>query len=76
MIETEKDTHFRDTLYITLSCDHCSFVEEIEWDDTFSNFIESKKNEGWIMYRVNDEWRHKCPDCGSPAADFGPMNGN
>lgn len=45
--------------FFTLSCDWCSFTDELE-EDEFMEVVEYAREQGWYY---KGDGAHKCPDC-------------
>lgn len=47
-----------------IECDSCglSIYLDYYWDN-LQGAIAEAKSDGWKIERVNDEWRHMCPEC-------------
>mgnify|MGYP001619305422 CR=1 FL=1 len=45
----------------TASCDHCSYIDTFFGD--FMEVIEKMKDEGWKIFKIDNDWDHSCPDC-------------
>ena len=50
-------------------CDFCEYWRAVDDDDFFA-VIEEVKAEGWKIFKDDDDWKHKCPDC---ARNSGPV---
>lgn len=53
---------------LTAECDDCGdtlSASELGMDDpeSFEEFKDALKEDGWIIKRVGDSWAHTCPDC-------------
>lgn len=46
-----------------ISCDYCSTGSEEISTDYKSEAINQIKEDGWRIVKINNEFRHKCPDC-------------
>jgi len=46
-----------------ISCDYCSEDIEIDSGGDWQDMLKQIKEEGWKIGRVNDEWKHACPEC-------------
>jgi hypothetical protein len=46
-----------------VSCDYCSNDIEIDSGGDWQDMLNQIKEEGWKILKVNDEWKHACPDC-------------
>lgn len=46
----------------TISCDYCSYTEDVE-DLNFEETIEGMKDAKWKISRKKGEWDHECPSC-------------
>lgn len=55
----ERDYTFEN---FNVSCDHCSFEDTFDETD-FMDTVQSMKESGWQIRKVNGEWDHKCPTC-------------
>lgn len=56
MIEDLKDGDYQ------VSCDYCSYDAEASADD-WADLIAGLKDEGWKIRKMDNEWKHKCPEC-------------
>ena len=49
---------------LTVECDDCG--EEIDTGAfDFIDGIETAKEAGWIVLKVDGDWQHNCPECKS-----------
>jgi len=52
--------------HLSVECDSCA--DEMTTDEQytfeeFHEFVKAIRAEGWRVSKVDDEWRHTCPDC-------------
>jgi hypothetical protein len=54
-----------------IDCDSCSEGMEL-YSDSFSQFVNNTKDEGWKTTFSDGQYWHKCPDCveDEPGQDF------
>ena len=62
MIDYTRGSFLEDGL-MTIYCDGEGCAESIDLDGEWRYCIDCAKSEGWKVYKENDEWKHKCPDC-------------
>lgn len=46
-------------------CDGCSVGAACFDADTTQEAVSKAKEAGWKVRKLDDEWHHFCPDCGS-----------
>jgi hypothetical protein len=46
-----------------VSCDYCSEDIEIDSGGDWQDMINEIKTNGWLIGKINDEWKHMCPAC-------------
>lgn len=58
-------THYRDGQNNVFECDDCQDdFGNLDGDDaTFAECWAAAKEQGWICFKVDDEWQHRCPEC-------------
>ena len=55
----------RDHDQTVFECDDCGTTEQIDADDFRAGWA-GLQMEGWRAFKdKNDEWCHRCPDCGN-----------
>lgn len=56
-------THERDGDRDCFCCDGCPETYEGEPGDRFGVVWAEAKAAGWVVFKVDDEFRHRCPAC-------------
>ena len=46
-----------------ISCDYCSEDIEIDSGGDWQDMLKQIKEEGWKIFKINDEWKHVCSEC-------------
>jgi len=44
-------------------CDICGYSERFNTDGDFWELLKQMKKSGWKSMKVDNEWRHYCPQC-------------
>jgi len=47
---------------VSFECDDCGDVLETSLEDFYTALAFAKRN-GWEAIRVENEWKHRCPNC-------------
>jgi hypothetical protein len=56
MIDRQKDR-------IVVECDSCDETRASEDGETFTDFWNNAKRDGWKAKRIGADWLHACPQC-------------
>ncbi|MCK9220937.1 MAG: hypothetical protein M0P47_12940 [Bacteroidales bacterium] len=56
----EKNKPFND---FDVYCDFCDFCDSFDVDDNWDELMNEMKEDGWKSKKVEEEWKHMCPDC-------------
>jgi hypothetical protein len=59
-------THFRIEGRHAFECDKCGDCFGELDDSEPADFMEvwnAARDSGWVSFKVDDEWQHRCPDC-------------
>lgn len=43
------------------TCDNC--MDEVDFSGEFGEAWAEAKDEGWVAFRGEDGWEHRCPVC-------------
>lgn len=52
---------------IVVECDSCDETLASEEGETFTEFWNGAKRDGWKIRRIGADWVHGCPRCGGAA---------
>ena len=46
-----------------VECDDCGDTDYGGTEKDFRQFVNSIKEDGWRILKIDDEWHHRCPTC-------------